>query len=482
MPAPPRPAVRLAAALAALLLPSRAPAAEAPAGAPIAAGLRLAAPDLEGPPRAGPNRWLPPLEVLGVTAVLSAAGRLGSADSTFDTSWDSFVDHLDGPWWYDTDRFATNQLGHPYQGHLYFASARSLGHGFWSSSAHACAGSLLWELGMELEPPSVNDQITTTVAGSFLGEILHRLSGRIIDGGGASPSLWRRIAAAAVSPMDGLNRLLSGDRHRPAAEPRPLAGELKLSYRNAALVQQDGTESDPSRAWLVSAKLVQGFPGGGHAFAAPFDYFDLTVQAGVDRQVAGRSMVGDFSIHGLLVGAPYGAGEQAGVVGLFGSYDYLTPTNFRASSSALGVGTVGQATLGDFLLQGQALLSVGYGAGGALRQPVGRRDYHFGLQGVLYVEAGLVWRDSLGLALTTRQYLISGKASAEPGSWEDMTFSQLDLTWRLHGPHAVKLELGGARRRAHYDGSPDLDQRAGTVAVAYAWQLGDTLTYSRGPR
>lgn len=483
MPLRRRPAALLpAAALAAALagpLPVSAGEPAAPAPAPE---LRLTPPTLAVRPPAPPNWWLPPLEVLGVTAVLNGTARLASADSTFHSTWDSFVDHLDGPWWYDTDKFATNQFGHPYQGHLYYSSARTLGHGFWTSSAHAFAGSLLWEVGMELEPPSVNDQITTTVAGSFLGEILYRMSNRILDGGGAAPSFWRHLAAAAVSPMNGLNRLFYKDRHRPPAEQLPLTGELKLTFRYAALVKDDGTTADPSRAWLLSARVVQGFPGNGHAFDAPFDYFDLMVQAGIDREVLGAAMVGDFSIHGLLAGLHYGEGERAGLVGLFGSYDYLTPTNFRASSSALGVGTVGQVPFGDFLLQGQAILSVGYGAGGALQEQIGRRDYHFGLQGVFFGEVGLVWRDRLWLAFTAREYLISGKATAEPGSWEDMTFSSLDLTWRIHGPHSVKLELGGARRQAHYDGLPDADQRAGTVAVSYAWQLGDTLTYSRGPR
>jgi hypothetical protein len=316
------------------------------------------------------------------------------------------------------------------------------------------------------------------VAGSFLGEILFRLSNRILDGGEGSPSTWRKLAAAAVSPINGLNRLFYGDKYRMPVEQLPLTGELKLAFRASSMVRQDGTTYGNSNAWLASARVVQGFPGSGHGFRAPFDTFDITAQVGINKEATGRTAVGDFSIHGLLLGTSYGSGERAGRVGLYGSYDFLTPSLFRASSSALGVGTLGQYAFGDFLFQGQTILSLGYGAGGSLVDPVGRRDYHFGLQGVFFGEAGLVWSDTLWLAFTTREYLVSGKATAERGSWEDMTFSSLDLTWRVAGPHSVKLELGGSRRSAHYEGQPDIVQRAGTLTLAYAWQLGDTLTYS----
>ncbi len=450
--------------------------------APAEPALRLAEPTLAVKPRPSPSWWLPPLEVVGISAVISGWNRAVGGDPTFYSTLTSFKNHLNGPWWYDEDKFATNQFGHPYQGHMYFSTARSLGQGFWTSFLHAGFGSLLWEMAGELEPPSVNDQITTTVAGSFLGEILYRLSNRILDGGGGSPSAWRKLAAAAVEPIGGFNRLLYGQKYRLPAERLPLTGELALSFRYAALVRQDGTTGDPSRAWLASARAVQGFPGSGHRFDAPFDYFDITAQVGVDKEPLGRTAVGDFSIHGLLLGTQYGSGASTGLVGLYGSYDFLTPSNFRASSSALGVGTVGQVPFGDFLFQGQGIVSLGYGAGGSLTDMVGRRDYHFGLQGVLFAEAGLVWRDTLWLAFTTREYLVSSKATAERGSWEDMTFSNLDLTWRLFGPHSVKAGLGGARRKAHYPGLPDIDQKAGTLTLAYAWQLGNTLTYSNGPR
>ncbi|MBK9517685.1 MAG: DUF3943 domain-containing protein [Anaeromyxobacter sp.] len=458
---------------------SGAPAADLAVQPPTAPELRLTPPGAPAVAARPPSWWLPPLELVGVSTVLSLWGRTMIDDPTFHSTWASFKDHLNGPWWYDEDKFATNQFGHPYQGHLYFSTARTLGHGFWVSSAFAFTGSLLWETAGELEPPSVNDQITTTVAGSFLGEILFRLANRVLDDGGGAPSRWRQLGAAAVSPVNGFNRVLHGDRYRPPPEDLPLTGELTLGFQYAGASKQDGTSLGHTQTGLVSAKVVQGHPGSGHGFRAPFDYFDVRAQIGLSEDAGGASATGNFSIHGLLVGAPFGVGQAKGLWGLYGTYDLLTPTLFRASSSALGIGAVYHVPLGgDFLLQGQAILSAGYGAGGSLQDPVGRRDYHFGLQAVVFTNIGVVWRDTLWLEALGREYFVSGSATAESGSWEDMTFSQLDLTWRFSGPHSVKLETSAERRQARYPGLETIDQSGATLGLAYAYQFGETLTFS----
>jgi hypothetical protein len=65
---------------------------------------------------------------------------------------------------FDPDHFAINQFGHPFQGGLFFAAARSNGFGFWTSSAFALSGSLIWECCMENSPPSINDLVRTRLS------------------------------------------------------------------------------------------------------------------------------------------------------------------------------------------------------------------------------------------------------------------------------------------------------------------------------
>ena len=85
-----------------------------------------------------------------------------------------------GPVW-DTDKFSTNLVAHPYHGSLYFNAARSNGLNFWQSIPFAAGGSLMWEFFMETEPPSINDMLATSFGGIELGEITYRLSDLFID-------------------------------------------------------------------------------------------------------------------------------------------------------------------------------------------------------------------------------------------------------------------------------------------------------------
>ena len=62
----------------------------------------------------------------------------------------------------DNDQFSTNLFAHPYHGNLYFNAARSNGLTFWESAPYAFAGSLMWEIAAEVEPPAINDLMATT--------------------------------------------------------------------------------------------------------------------------------------------------------------------------------------------------------------------------------------------------------------------------------------------------------------------------------
>lgn len=67
------------------------------------------------------------------------------------------------PVW-DTDKFSTNLVAHPYHGSLYFNAARSNGLSFWQSIPVTFGGSLMWEYFMETERPSLNDRSFLVVA------------------------------------------------------------------------------------------------------------------------------------------------------------------------------------------------------------------------------------------------------------------------------------------------------------------------------
>jgi len=104
------------------------------------------------------------------------------------------------PVW-DTNRFTTNLIGHPYHGSMYFNSARANGFEFYQSSLVTAAGSLMWEYLMETKPPSHNDLWATTVGGTALGEMVFRLSDLILDNRATGAErLGRELLAGILSP------------------------------------------------------------------------------------------------------------------------------------------------------------------------------------------------------------------------------------------------------------------------------------------
>src|SRR5207253_7258198 len=114
-----------------------------------------------------------------------------------------------------TDRFGINFIGHPYTGTLYFNSARSNGYSYWQSFPFGIEGSLMWEYFGENTKPSYNDIINTPVNGAFLGEILYRISSKILDDRTKGMQRFsRELLAGLIDPMRGVNRLLQGKSFR----------------------------------------------------------------------------------------------------------------------------------------------------------------------------------------------------------------------------------------------------------------------------
>jgi hypothetical protein len=108
------------------------------------------------------------------------------------------------PIWEDTDGFKVNQIGHPYQGSLYFIAGRANGFTFYESILFNALGSVTWETVCESTAPSINDMITTTLASAPVDEMLHRLYLEADAAGIPTPLSF------LISPMDGLNRLITG--------------------------------------------------------------------------------------------------------------------------------------------------------------------------------------------------------------------------------------------------------------------------------
>jgi len=104
----------------------------------------------------------------------------------------------------DHDLTIINFIGHPFQGSFYYNAVRSQGANIWQSSLFCLGQTVLWEYGWEagMEQPSIQDLITTPLAGVFIGELSHVATIKMSKNG----FKWYEIALVCIiNPAFALN-------------------------------------------------------------------------------------------------------------------------------------------------------------------------------------------------------------------------------------------------------------------------------------
>jgi len=135
----------------------------------------------------GKSYWIPALEITGFVFSLNQVNRHLLGGSDYDTDFDSFERNLKTAPVYDKDPFSVNQ-NRPSLPGRYLLRLRTLGRAPVLGIAALHAGrQLLWETFGETTPPSINDYVSTTIGGSFVGEALFRMAGLLLEGGGERP-------------------------------------------------------------------------------------------------------------------------------------------------------------------------------------------------------------------------------------------------------------------------------------------------------
>lgn len=194
--------------------------------------------------------WIALAEDVGLDLFFHIATRYIANEDYAQISWASIKKNFETGFIWDNDSFKTNLFSHPYQGGLYYNSARSNGLNFWESAPYAFLGSLIWEMFMETQPPSTNDIISTTLGGIGIGEATYRLSSVILRGNCSGfERVVREVCAGLVDPVRGLNRVIYGDAWRMGKKyvdeegDVPFHFEVGLGYRMLKDVEHDNTDS-----------------------------------------------------------------------------------------------------------------------------------------------------------------------------------------------------------------------------------------------
>ena len=408
---------------------------------------------------------LPVVEIVAMDAGINVAGRYVDDPEAFKVSAESIRRNLKSKWVIDDDPFEVNQIGHPYQGAMYHNIARSNGMNYWQSMAYTFAGSVLWEVFGETTTPSKNDQISTGIGGSFLGEPLHRISRLLLERADTGPGFWRSLASVIVSPPTGLNQLMVGDpagSHKPDAVPSSDI-RVQLGFTSIASDRSDLLPDTVPNQPHLALSMDYGYPGNAsYQHRRPFDYFRIETNVSSDG-------LEQLSTRGLIAGADYSAGRVDGIWGLYGHYDYFTPDDFRLSTTAFSLGTTLQAALADsFTVQASTLLGAGYAAARDLGKNDGR-DFHYGVAPQAVVNLRLISGSRAALDVTAREYFISGLGGFGTGQRDLVFVGDASFAVRVYRKHAIGVTFQRAGRSSEYLDLPDETRSRSRVGVFYTF-------------
>lgn len=332
--------------------------------------------------------WKPAAQVAGINALFMGFNRyVAKADYGYVrfSTWKRNL-RAGGEW--DSDKFGINFIGHPYQGTLYYNAARSQGYTYWQSLPFAVAGSLTWEYFGENTLPSYNDMIYTPLNGAALGEILYRLSSKILDdrSRGRERAI-RELSAGILNPVRGLNRLLQGKSFQVSSQEEvqqePLnitlfAGMHRLNEQENDVFGKGGNKA------MVNIQLDYGDPFK-NRHHRPFDFFRLRTEFSRGADTIGGT-INNVTGYGILLGRHRQLGRLSLLAGAFQYYDYWDTRDFELGALGLGGGVFAKLPLSNEInLYTNAHLGLIPLAGNSSRfvpDSLGLRDYVFanGLQ------------------------------------------------------------------------------------------------------
>ena len=216
--------------------------------------------------------------MLVANGVISGWNRFVTRSSWAQVTLDDILNFPNRTVSFDTDWYWTNFVLHPYQGALYYMGARNSNMNMLESFLVTCAGSAIWEWGCELNAPSINDLVYTTVGAFAVGEMLSRLSVEAA----AKSGFW----SVVINPMRLYTVPLTGEK------PSGTTGNL----RSLSLLAGMGCAAGGGFSGGDFDDSVEVFPAFGRAEAnvvygnpfalessVPYSQFDLKAGFAVGR-------------------------------------------------------------------------------------------------------------------------------------------------------------------------------------------------------
>ena len=376
-------------------------------------------------------------------------------------SWGANLKH--GFEW-DVNPWGVNQVGHPIQGSNYFTSGRAHGLSFWEASAVAAFGSATWEFFAENNRASLNDLVNTTLGGITLGEVMHRTAWLVRDPARTGGARRRgELIAAAIDPLSGLARALSGDMSRVSERPSHVVPS-GVGMRAAAGVLWQGETFRTARAAarpFVDVDLLYGDVRTGRS-RVPFNDFALQLSAG------GGSAISRANVRGRLFSEPFTEGKYQ--LTIFQTFDFIQNRAYAFGGQGVEVEAALTHRLSPRTLLWLAAVGGGtvLGAVDSLLAPaaegeepdpvlLNRRIYDYG-PGVRFGGVIQMLRDGLEwVTLSYRGYQIN----VVDGARSNHVLQRLDIDVRVPVTRALALGAGFEyffRKAYYWTGGTPTDQ------------------------
>jgi hypothetical protein len=418
--------------------------------------------------------WMTILDIIVVNEVIWLFNRYireGGENPEFRKSWDSFVDNLKNGFEWDDNNFSTNHFLHPYHGSLYMTGARSNGNNFWESIPYAFVGSWWWEYFGEVNNPSINDWINTAVGGVALGEALHRLAIMVTDNTATGGErAWRELAGFLVAPVQGFNRMITGEAFDVHANPGDRFPEHShINWQMGLRWQGDERLwSGSSTKAFLRIDAVHGDPFM-ISLRKPFEHFRFRIQINFDEPAR---PIGRIETIGNLYGADVAEGANTqNILGAYQHFDYFDNPAFTYGQQAVGASYLTRImTPADVEarveLHGNLIIM---GASKSDYYNVSGRDYDYG-PGV-----GYKFRMSFGRGYDEVLELRHDGSFIESMNGNSarhyVSVSQLNLFLPIREWFKFKGSYTLFQRDARYDDFPDVYVRSPELRLAVMWDI-----------
>lgn len=343
---------------------------------------------------------------------------------------------------WDDNSLMTNFFRHPYQGTMYYHSARGAGLSLWEASLYTGFGSLQWEFMGETHPAAPNDFYTTTLGGVAMGEMLYRLSSEVLDDSSSgSERVLRELGGGLLAPMRLFQRLTTGDAWAsgpPHKNPSPI--ELELDFGVDRVRSNDFGELDEfDPSFMVGLEVDYGdrLPKNDAGTFGPYEFFNANFSAALfNSELSGGRIFIEAVLRGWnsWLSEPDDPNPDNNILGFSQAFDYANSNLLELGGTGVGIANWANWRFGKdmgFRLNADVQWLVMSGATSPFTQVTGRTyNFGMGMSGALSARLRLGPYGELGVF--GKQYVATVVDGEEGG----------ELYGLIHGHYEVPVYKG----------------------------------------